>query len=127
MDRYARGGWGRSLGVNVLPPAVKVCKMNYAYCQHGSARRERARMTRRPAWPSAARVGTAITARLLEAARTGESIDRITVAGHGEPTLHPAFEEIIEGSSTSAIGWRRIPTDVFASTPETRRARSSRA
>jgi wyosine [tRNA(Phe)-imidazoG37] synthetase (radical SAM superfamily) len=88
--------FGRSLGVNVLPLGVKVCNMNCAYCQYGWAGGERTRLTRRPAWPSAAQVGAAVTARLLKAARTGESIDRITVAGHGEPTLHPAFEELTE-------------------------------
>jgi len=85
---------GRSLGVNVLPPGAKVCNMNCAYCQYGFARGEGARATRRPAWPTAAQVGAAVTARLLKAGRDGESLDRITLAGHGEPTLHPEFEEI---------------------------------
>jgi hypothetical protein len=75
---------------------VKVCNMNCAYCQYGWARGERARLTRRPSWPSPGQVGAAVTARLLKAERTGETLDRITVAGHGEPTLHPAFEEITE-------------------------------
>jgi len=35
-------------------------------------------------------------ARLDIAVRCNELIDRITVAGHGEPTLHPAFDEIAE-------------------------------
>ena len=87
---------GRSLGVNVLPLGVKVCNMTCAYCQYGRARGERARLTRRPAWPSPAQVGAAVTARLLKAERMGETLDRLTVAGHGEPTLHPAFEEITE-------------------------------
>lgn len=87
---------GRSLGVNVLPLGVKVCNMNCAYCQYGWSRGERARLMRRPAWPSPAQVGAAVTARLLKAERTGETLDRLTVAGHGEPTLHPAFEEITE-------------------------------
>ena len=85
---------GRSLGVNVLPPGVKVCNMNCAYCQYGFARGEGAQASRRPAWPTAAQVGAAVTARLLKAGRDGESLDRITLAGHGEPTLHPEFEEI---------------------------------
>ena len=87
---------GRSLGVNVLPSGIKVCNMNCAYCQYGlTPRGAGTRGTGRPAWPSAAQVGAAVTARLLKAERDGESLDRLTVAGHGEPTLHPEFEEIV--------------------------------
>ena len=38
----------------------------------------------------------AVTARLVRASETGEIIDRITIAAHGEPTLHPEFEAISE-------------------------------
>src|SRR4051812_6971927 len=77
---------GRSLGVNVLPAGIKVCTMNCAYCQYGwTTRGARRPLTRRPAWPSAAQIGAAVTARLLKAARDGESLDRVTLAGHGEP------------------------------------------
>ncbi len=41
-------------------------------------------------------VERAVAARLEIAARRNELIDRITVAGHGEPTLHPAFDDIAE-------------------------------
>jgi wyosine [tRNA(Phe)-imidazoG37] synthetase (radical SAM superfamily) len=86
---------GRSLGINVLPAGSKICNMNCAYCQYGWTGGERKRPARRPAWPSAAQVAAAVTARLLKAARDDESLDRLTVAGHGEPTLHPEFEEIV--------------------------------
>jgi wyosine [tRNA(Phe)-imidazoG37] synthetase (radical SAM superfamily) len=36
---------GRSLGINLLPPGLKLCNMNCAYCQYGwsvrAARRRR--------------------------------------------------------------------------------------
>jgi wyosine [tRNA(Phe)-imidazoG37] synthetase (radical SAM superfamily) len=35
-----------------------------------------------------------LSARLSAAAERNEVIDRLTVAGHGEPTLHPEFAEI---------------------------------
>src|SRR5205814_7637526 len=38
----------------------------------------------------------ALASRLAAAAGRNELIDRITVAGHGEPTLHPLFDEIAE-------------------------------
>ena len=37
---------------------------------------------------------TAVSERLERAAASDELIDCITIAGHGEPTLHPEFEEI---------------------------------
>jgi wyosine [tRNA(Phe)-imidazoG37] synthetase (radical SAM superfamily) len=88
---------GLSLGVNVLPLGVKVCNMNCAYCQYGWTRGPRPKTTtRRPSWPTAAQIGAAVSARLRRAEQEDEALDRITVAGHGEPTLHPDFEEIVE-------------------------------
>jgi wyosine [tRNA(Phe)-imidazoG37] synthetase (radical SAM superfamily) len=85
---------GTSLGVNLLPPGFKVCNMNCAYCQYGSNRRRPRAHRRRIAWPTAPAVEAALSARLLRAAHCAEMLDRITVAGHGEPTLHPEFEEV---------------------------------
>ena len=87
---------GRSLGINVLPMGVKVCNMNCAYCQYGWTQGQRLRAIRSTPWPSPAQVSTAVAARLRRAVRDDESLDRLTVAGHGEPTLHPEFEEIVE-------------------------------
>jgi len=84
---------GASLGINLLPAGMKVCNMNCAYCQYGWNRRTRAR-GERIAWPAPRAVEAVLTARLERAAETGEILDRITVAGHGEPTLHPEFEEV---------------------------------
>lgn len=87
---------GRSLGVNVLPPGLKVCNMNCAYCQYGWTRASRPRPMRRASWPSPAQIGAAVTARLMKAARDLELLEHITVAGHGEPTLHPQFLDIAQ-------------------------------
>jgi wyosine [tRNA(Phe)-imidazoG37] synthetase (radical SAM superfamily) len=85
---------GASLGVNLLPPGITVCNMNCAYCQYGWS--GRVARTRRPRieWPTAQAVESVVTARLIRAAQSGEILDRITVAGHGEPTLHPDFEDL---------------------------------
>jgi wyosine [tRNA(Phe)-imidazoG37] synthetase (radical SAM superfamily) len=91
---------GRSLGINLLPPHMKVCNMDCAYCQYGS--NDLAGGTaaspdpRRRKWPAPPRVEAALSMRLRQAEKNGELIDRITISGHGEPTLHPAFEEIAE-------------------------------
>lgn len=85
---------GRSLGINVLPIGLKVCNMNCVYCQYGW--RDNRRPARRPEWPAASKVAAAVAARLRRAARDNETLDRLTIAGHGEPTLHPEFEQIVD-------------------------------
>jgi wyosine [tRNA(Phe)-imidazoG37] synthetase (radical SAM superfamily) len=85
---------GASLGVNLLPPGFKVCNMNCAYCQYGWNRGRPRGHGQRIAWPAPQAVELAVSARLVRAAQSGEILDRITVAGHGEPTLHPEFEEV---------------------------------
>ncbi len=88
---------GRSLGVNLLPLGMKVCNMNCAYCQYGWTRGEGRRTARRAkprGWPTPAGIEAAVADRLERAALEDEILDRLTVAGHGEATLHPDFEEI---------------------------------
>jgi wyosine [tRNA(Phe)-imidazoG37] synthetase (radical SAM superfamily) len=85
---------GRSLGINLLPAGMKICNMNCAYCQYGWTRGAIRYRGQGLGWPTAQAVDTAVSARLSAAAERDEVIDRLTVAGHGEPTLHPEFEEI---------------------------------
>jgi wyosine [tRNA(Phe)-imidazoG37] synthetase (radical SAM superfamily) len=85
---------GMSLGVNLLPAGTKVCNMNCVYCQYGWTRGAVRYRGQGAGWPSAQAVEAAVVARLTRAAETNEIIDRITVAGHGEPTLNPEFEAI---------------------------------
>jgi wyosine [tRNA(Phe)-imidazoG37] synthetase (radical SAM superfamily) len=87
---------GASLGINLLPAGTKVCNMNCAYCQYGWSRGAVRSRGQGAGWPSVAAVATAVAARLDRAAARDEIIDRLTIAGHGEPTLHPEFEEVIE-------------------------------
>jgi wyosine [tRNA(Phe)-imidazoG37] synthetase (radical SAM superfamily) len=87
---------GRSLGINLLPAGMKVCNMDCAYCQYGWTRGRQAQMGRHGSWPMPSDIETAMAVRLEAAAGRNELIDRITVAGHGEPTLHPAFDDIAE-------------------------------
>jgi len=85
---------GRSLGINLLPAGMKVCNMNCAYCQYGWTRGAVRYRGQGTGWPTADVIDLTLSARLHKASDTGELIDRITVAGHGEPTLHPDFEEV---------------------------------
>lgn len=85
---------GRSRGVNLLPAGMKLCNMNCAYCQFGWTRGAAKYRGDGTGWPIPQAVAIAVAERLTRASETNELIDRITVAGHGEPTLHPEFEDV---------------------------------
>ena len=79
---------GRSLGINLTPSGRKTCNYNCAYCQYG--------WTTFPAageFPPPCDVIEAVDHALQQNAE----VDSITVAGNGEPTLHPGFAPIAEG------------------------------
>jgi wyosine [tRNA(Phe)-imidazoG37] synthetase (radical SAM superfamily) len=80
--------FGRSLGVNLAPPGRKTCNYNCAYCQYGWTQFPSA-----AAFPRPADVIDAVD----QALTRDPNVDAITVAGNGEPTLHPAFAPIAEG------------------------------
>jgi wyosine [tRNA(Phe)-imidazoG37] synthetase (radical SAM superfamily) len=87
-------GW--SLGINLLPAGRKVCSFNCVYCQYGWTESQR-RSERTPyEWPTVDAVERAVRARLETLASEGRPLDHLTLAGHGEPTLHPAFDEVVE-------------------------------
>src|SRR6185503_6315104 len=79
---------GRSLGVNLGPAGRKTCNFNCAYCQYG--------WTNFPAKGSFPRPADVIDA-LDCALQRDPDVESITVAGNGEPTLHPGFAPIAEG------------------------------
>lgn len=87
---------GHSLGINILPPGRKVCSFNCVYCQYGWT--EHLRPSIRPdyAWPSPSDIAAAAHEALSELDRRNAPIDRLTLAGHGEPTLHPRFAEVVD-------------------------------
>ena len=82
---------GRSLGINILPTEKKVCTFDCLYCQYGwtSCRCDRETLEKLEL-PTVEQVQAE-----LEPALAGiDDLDAITLAGNGEPTLHPAFKEI---------------------------------
>ncbi len=87
---------GRSLGINLTPAHLKLCSFNCSYCQYGwSEHSRRPEPTAFEHWPSPATVAKAVGAALRTLAAQGDRIDRLTLAGHGEPTLHPKFKEVV--------------------------------
>ena len=85
---------GASLGINVLPTDRKVCSSNCVYCQYGwtlPGGSSVARLKRAPAL--LAEIAVAFARYVAE----GTPVDCITLAGNGEPTLHPDLLELVVG------------------------------
>lgn len=89
---------GLSLGINLLPSGYKLCSFNCIYCQYGWT----SKPTLAPTYqlrdlPRPDDVLAALR-RALDALRAqGETIDSVTFAGNGEPTLYPDLAATIAG------------------------------
>lgn len=83
---------GSSLGINLLPANKKVCTFNCIYCECGFTHAT----TEKSKLPSISDVIMAIENSLILNKKKGNTIDHITFAGNGEPTIHPDFLEIIK-------------------------------
>ena len=84
---------GASLGINILPTDRKVCSSNCVYCQYGWTLPGSSGQPLRRA-PELLRE---IEEAFARHARDGTPVDCITLAGNGEPTLHPDLEELVIG------------------------------
>lgn len=84
---------GISLGVNLLTPDSKLCNFNCIYCECGWNG-----ANGRGGFNDKELVLTALEEHLKEMNANGEQPDVITFAGNGEPTIHPDFAEIIDGT-----------------------------
>ena len=81
---------GISLGVNLLPDNGKICSFDCLYCECGWNADHRGGR-----FPDADDVMRQLEEKLLAMSEAGESLDVITFAGNGEPTLHPEFNRVI--------------------------------
>jgi wyosine [tRNA(Phe)-imidazoG37] synthetase (radical SAM superfamily) len=82
---------GRSLGINLLPRGTKTCNFNCCYCQYGWTP-PASRRNGPGDWPSPVSLAAAVDAALARDPR----VDRLTLAGNGEPTLYPMLGELVE-------------------------------
>ena len=82
---------GVSLGVNLLPNDNKLCNFNCIYCECGWNP-----SGVKPRFNSRETVHQALHDTLLRMSAEGKTLDVITFAGNGEPTMHPGFEAIID-------------------------------
>jgi wyosine [tRNA(Phe)-imidazoG37] synthetase (radical SAM superfamily) len=84
---------GNSLGINLLPINKKVCNFNCLYCECGLTKPNHADSGK---LPGRAEIRQALEKYLTKKGNTVYSIDTITFAGNGEPTMHPDFSSIVE-------------------------------
>ena len=87
---------GCSLGVNILPRNLKTCSLNCSYCQYGWTKapvRDGHEVT--APWPSPAAIAKAVSQALPRLLTGREPLDHLTLAGNGEPTLHPQFAQVV--------------------------------
>ncbi len=85
---------GRSLGINLLPTAYKLCSFDCVYCHYGRTQVK----TLHPDENDLPDVEAVLEA-VREALQAFRDIDYLTFSGNGEPTLHPHFATITSGVS----------------------------
>ena len=83
---------GASLGINLLPYDGKVCSFDCIYCECGLNKNFRTKTK----LPERENVRAALEDKLSRLQKEQVSIDAVTFAGNGEPTMHPEFEGIID-------------------------------
>lgn len=85
---------GTSLGVNLTPNDGKICSFDCLYCEAGFN-------AQGPGTTGMATLEDTLRqleAKLADMRQKGENLDVITFSGNGEPTLHPRFEQVIDGT-----------------------------
>lgn len=83
---------GLSLGINLLPVDCKLCSFNCIYCECGWTLGGQ-----RPRFNDKKSVLAMLESVLGDMVKEGTPPDVLTFAGNGEPTMHPDFEEIVDG------------------------------
>jgi len=86
---------GISLGINLLPLDRKWCNFDCLYCECGL---NTGMNVSKEDLPSAKLVREALRKKIEAMKKEAALPDVITFAGNGEPTIHPAFPEIIDNT-----------------------------
>lgn len=82
---------GVSLGVNLPPTNGKLCSFDCVYCECGFNF-----INKNAKIPTRKEVKEQLERKIKEMATNNESLDTITFAGNGEPTMHRDFAKIID-------------------------------
>ena len=86
---------GISLGINLLPTHYKFCTFNCVYCECGWTEASPAENAE---FIPAKEILELLEKRLKELQHEGISPHSFTLAGNGEPTVHPEFNAIVDGA-----------------------------
>ncbi len=97
--------YGVSLGVNLLPGHYKICSFDCPYCECGPTDRITSAEIPKRLFPNGGDVVAALRNRLEQDRDSNRTIDAITLAGNGEPTLHPDFGQIMEAMGRVRDAW----------------------
>jgi len=89
--------FGVSLGINLLPPQNKICSFNCPYCECGWTDITKSKgFLSELKFPEPNEIYYALEECLKNYQKNNNvQIQHITLAGNGEPTMHPHFSEII--------------------------------
>jgi wyosine [tRNA(Phe)-imidazoG37] synthetase (radical SAM superfamily) len=83
---------GNSLGINLLPIENKFCNFNCIYCECGWTRNT---IKEKLILANPKKIKENLIVKIQSLIKDDITIDSITFAGNGEPTLHPKFDEIV--------------------------------
>lgn len=106
---------GQSLGINLTPLELKVCNFSCGYCRVGVPSKGNAEIGdyESLAW-TPEKVRVSISRGLKYHAQKGTTIDYVTIAGNGEPTLYPWFNEVVSHLVTEIPSYlQNKPTTIF--------------
>jgi wyosine [tRNA(Phe)-imidazoG37] synthetase (radical SAM superfamily) len=112
--------FGRSLGIDLMPPGRHVCSFDCVYCELPLGEEDGGGRS----WPTPGDVECALGNSLPDAG----PLDSITISGRGEPTLHPRFGSLAAAVLCTARRARpEVPVRILtngsrATRPEVRRA-----
>ncbi|MBC7262205.1 MAG: radical SAM protein, partial [Chloroflexi bacterium] len=84
---------GRSLGINLMPGAYKLCSFNCVYCHYGWTKEH---TLDAGSFAQDLPPLQQVVERLEIAARSALDFDYLTFSGNGEPTLYPQFAELMD-------------------------------
>ncbi|OGX04041.1 MAG: hypothetical protein A3G87_09435 [Omnitrophica bacterium RIFCSPLOWO2_12_FULL_50_11] len=90
--------YGYSLGINPLPISYKFCDFDCVYCQYGWTPRPGSEVQRTEERLKSANELLSEVERIFQELTAAQTpVDMITIAGNGEPTLHPDFLKFVKG------------------------------
>jgi wyosine [tRNA(Phe)-imidazoG37] synthetase (radical SAM superfamily) len=90
---YDSRRFGRSLGVNPLPPGARFCNFDCISCECANSSWP-LQWELRPQFPTPDQIHDALAGASEKFA--SDDLDSITIAGNGEPTLAPHLDEIVD-------------------------------